>query len=84
MQQTQPLKENNEENKKAKDTKKSAIKNLNLKIRNLKFENCLEAAKIEEKIKHLEKNKIDVDDLKEDHKEFIKKQKTNIKNTTKI
>ena len=55
-----------------------------MKIRNLKFENCLEAAKIEEKIKHLEKNKIDVDDLKEDHKEFIKKQKTNIKNTTKI
>ena len=58
-------KDNNDEDKKAKDTKKCFIK------RKLKFEgykNCLEAAQIENKIKHLEKNKIDVDSPKE----FIK------------
>ena len=51
--------------KKAKDTKECVIK------RKLKFEdykNCLEAPQIENKIKHLEKNKTDVDNLKEDKK----------------
>ena len=55
--------------KKAKSTKKFVIK------RKLKFEdykNCLEATQIENKINHLEENKIDEDSLKEDHKEFIK------------
>ena len=33
------------------------------------YKNCLEAAQIENKINHLEKSKIDVDSLKEDHKE---------------
>ena len=63
------LKDNNDEDKKAKGTKKLVIK------RKLKFEdykNCLEAAQIGNEINHLEKNKIDVDSLKEDHKEFIK------------
>ena len=32
----------------------------------------LEAAQIENKINHFEKNKIDTDSLKEAHKEFIK------------
>ena len=57
------LKDNNDE------TKKCVIK------RKLKFEdykNCLEAAQIENKINHLEKNKTDVDSLEEDPKEFIK------------
>ena len=42
----------------------------------LKFEdykNCLEAAQTENQMNNLEKNKIDVDSLKEDHKELIKK-----------
>ena len=55
--------------KKAKGTKKCVMK------RKLKFEdykNCLEAAQIENKINHLEKNKTDADGLKEDHKEFMK------------
>ena len=55
--------------KKAKSTKKCVIKRI------LKFEdykNCLEATQIENKINHLEENKIDEDSLKEDHKEFIK------------
>ena len=57
------LKENNDEDKKAKDTKKCVIK------RKLKFEdykNCLEAAQFENKIIHLEKDIINVDSLKKD------------------
>ena len=57
------------ENKKAKSTKKCVVK------RELKFENyksCLEATQLASKIKHLEKNKIDADGIKENHKEFIK------------
>ena len=40
------------------------------------YKNCLKAAK---KINHLEKNKIDVNSLKEDHKEFIKNNKPILK-----
>ena len=43
----------------------------------LKFEdykNCLEAIQLENKINHLGKNKLDVENLIEDHKEFIKQQ----------
>ena len=36
------------------------------------YENFLEATQLENKIFHLEKNTIDVDILKEDHKEFVK------------
>ena len=63
------LKDNNDEDKTAKDTKKCAIK------RKLKFEdykNCLEEAQIENEINHLKKNEFEVDSLKEDKKEFIK------------
>ena len=59
------LKVNNDEDKKAKGMKKW------IKKRKLKFQdhkNCLEAAQIENKINYLEKDKIDVDILKE----FIK------------
>ena len=52
--------------------------------RKLKFQgykNCLEATQFENKINHLEKNKIDGDSPKE----FIKKKKKNtVKNTKKI
>ena len=60
------------EDKKAKGTKKFVAK------RELKFENyknCLEATELENKINHLEKNKIDIDGFfcyKRKHKEFIK------------
>ena len=53
------------EDKKAKVIKKCAIK------KTLKFEDyksCLEANQLENKINHLEKNKIDVDSLKNNHK----------------
>ena len=49
------------EDKKAKGTKKCVIK------RKLKFENyknCLEATQLDNKIKYLEKNKINIDSLK--------------------
>ena len=60
--------------KKAKDTKKCVIK------RKIKFEghkNCLQAAQIENKIDHLEKNRTDL--LKEDHQKFIKNNKLILK-----
>ena len=43
------------------------------------YENCLEAAQVENKTNHLEKNQIDVDSLKEDLKEFIKNNKLILK-----
>ena len=65
---------------KKKETKKCVIK------RKLKFENyknCLAATQFDNKITHLEKNKIDVDSFKKDHKEFIKNNKL-ILHTTNI
>ena len=58
--------------KKTKGTKKCVIK------RKLKFENyknCLEATQLENKINHLEKNKTDIDSIKE----FIKSNKSILK-----
>ena len=57
------LKDNSYEDKKAKSTKKC--------VRFEDYKNCLAAAQIENKISDLEKNKIDVDSLKE----FIKNNK---------
>ena len=64
------LKVNIDEDKKAKSTKISVIKR---KLKFQDYKNCVETAQIENKIHHLEQNKIDVDSLKEDQKEFIKK-----------
>ena len=64
------------EGKKAKRTKKCVIK------RKTKFENyknCLEATQLESKINHIEKNKIDVDRIKENLKEFIRINKSILK-----
>ena len=66
------LKDNKTQGTKAKGTKKCVIKR---KLKFQDYKNCLEAAEIENKINHLEKNKFDVDSLKE----FIKNNKTNIK-----
>ena len=63
--------------KKKKEQKKRAIKR-KLKFRN--YKNCLEAMQLDNKEKYLEKNKIDTDRIKENHK----KQSINIKNTAKI
>ena len=75
------LKDDGSEDKKAKGTKKYVIK------RKLKFENyknCLEVNQLYIKINYLEKNEINVDSLKKDHKEFIKNNKLILKNTAKI
>ena len=63
------LNDDGSRDKKAKGTKKSVIK------RKLMFEiykNCLEATQLENNIKYLEENKIGIDNIKENHKEFIK------------
>ena len=55
--------------------------------RKLMFENyrtCLEETKLENKTSHLEKKWNLQRGLKKGHKEFIKKQYINIKNTAKI
>ena len=67
---------NNDEDKKAKGTKKCVIK------RKLKFEdykNCLEAIQLKNKINQLEENNVDAESLKENHKEFIEKNKLILK-----
>ena len=64
------------EDKKAKATKKCVIK------RKLKFEdsqNFLEAAQLESKTNHIQRNEIDIDSLKKDKKEFIKNNKLILK-----
>ena len=63
--------------KESKGTKKCIIKR---KVKLEDYKNCLEAAHIGNKINHLEKKKINADSPKQ----FIKKEQTNIKNTTKI
>ena len=55
--------------KKTKDTKKFVIKQ---ELKFLDYKNCLEANRLQNEINHLEKNNIDVDSLKENHKEFSK------------
>ena len=56
------LKGNNDEDKKAKGIKKCVIKR---KLKFQDYKNCLETAQIENKINHLQKNKINVDSPKE-------------------
>ena len=63
------LKENNGEYKKEKGTKKRVIKR---KLKFQDYKNCLRAAKIENKINYLEKEKFDLDNHKEGQREFVK------------
>ena len=64
------------EDKQEKGTNTCVIK------RKLKFENyknCLETTQLDKKIKYLEKNKINIDRLKRNHKEFIRNKKPILK-----
>ena len=70
------LKDNNDEDKKSKGTKNCIIKRKH-KCRD--YKNCSEAAQVGKKINYFEKNKFDVDSLREDKKEFIKKNKPILK-----
>ena len=58
--------------KKKKNSKKYVIK---MEIKFQAYKSCLEAAQIKNKINHLQKPKIGVDSLKQDHKVLIKKNK---------
>ena len=64
------------EDKKAKGTKMCVIKG---KLRFENYENCSESTQPENKINHLEKNKIDIDRIKENYDEFIKSNKSILK-----
>ena len=55
--------------KKAKDTKKGVIER-KFKVEN--YKNCLEGTQRDNKINYLEKNKIDIDNVKKSRKEFVK------------
>ena len=44
----------------------------------------MEATQLDNEINYLEQNKINIGNLKKNHKEFIKNNKTNITNTAKI
>ena len=63
------------ETKKQKTKKRLSWKRLDSED----YKNCLEAAQIENKINHSEKNKTGVDSLKEDQKEFMKNNKLILK-----
>ena len=64
------------EDKKAKSPKKCVIK-IKLKFEN--YKNCLEATQLENQINYIEKNKIDIDRIKENHKKFVRKKKPILK-----
>ena len=59
--------------KKQKSTKKCVIKK-ELQFEN--YESCLKVNQVDNKINHLEKNKIDTDSIKKNRKEFIKNNKS--------
>ena len=75
------LKDNNDEDKKAKGTKKCVIKR---KLKFQDYKNYLEAAQTERTIKYLRKKKIDTDSLIEDQKEFVKNHKLILKTQQKF
>ena len=54
------------------------------KIRFQDYKNSLEVAQKERKITYLEKNKFDVDSLKEDQKEFVKNNKVILKTQQRL
>ena len=64
------------EDKKAKGTKKHVIKR-KLKFKN--YTNCLEAIQLQNKLDYLEKDKIYIDSIKKNQKEFIKNNKLILK-----
>ena len=67
--------------KKAKDTKKCVIKR---KTKFQNYRNCSGATKQENKRNHLEKSKIDKDNLKKDQQEFIKNNKLILKHSNNL
>ena len=69
------------EDKKAKSTKKTAIKR---KIKFENYKNCLEVTQLENEISYLEKNKTDIDSIKKNQKEFIRSNELILKKQQKL
>ena len=72
---TSYLLDDSSEDKKTKSTKKCIIK----KLKSENYKNCFEATQLENKINHLEKNKNHIDRSNENHKGFIKNNKSILK-----
>ena len=70
------LTDNNDEDKKAKGTKKCVVKR---KLKCEGYKHRLEATQLENIINHLEKNNLNVNNLQKSHKEFIKNNKLKLK-----
>ena len=64
------------EDKKAKGTKKCVIKRI---FKSESYENCSEVTQLDNKIKYLEKNRINIDSLKRNYEEFIRNNKSILK-----
>ena len=64
------LRDDNDEYKKAEDSKKCVIKG---KFKFKDYKNCLQATQLENEIKRLEKYGVDLDSLRKNHEEFRKK-----------
>ena len=64
------------ENKNAKGSKKCVMKRKHIFE---SYKNYLKVTQLENKINHLEKNEVDADSLKKDHKELIKNKKLILK-----
>ena len=67
--------------KKPKGEKKCVVKR---KLKLEGYKHCLEATQFKNKTNHLTKSNLNVDNLRQNHKEFMKIATTNIKNPTKI
>ena len=61
---------------KAKGTEKCDIKR---KLKLETYKNCLESTQLEDKTNCIQKSKIDIDSIKENHKEFIRNNKSTLK-----
>ena len=61
---------------KTQKAQKSVIK---IKLKFYNYKNCLESTQLENKINYLEKNKTDIDSIKENHQEFLKNNKSILK-----
>ena len=65
------LTDDNDENEKSRGIKKCVIKQ---KIKFEDYKNCLQATQFENEMNYQEEYKLDVDSLRENHTELIKKQ----------
>ena len=71
------LKDNNDEDKKKRKLEKKCV--IKRKVKFGDYKHCLEVTQLENKINHLEKNNPNVDNLRENKKEFIKNNKLTLK-----